>query len=180
MQAIGYIRAGHEFDTRDELKADGYAATVPRKVITTSRGKDRKAKLEDVPLLPNYVFFDCTVDQYHRLIRTAGQYKYLASTFQIVPARLEANMNRWAAGIEREAQREVQRYKNGEELSLYQNGEELHVVNGPFAEWLSGQHVTFVSMVQSAHDIFPRAKVAVDLFGRVVEMNVDPLHIRRA
>ena len=46
MQAIGYIRAGHEFDIRDELKSHGYAATVPRKVETVSRGKDRKPKLE--------------------------------------------------------------------------------------------------------------------------------------
>jgi len=180
MQAIGYIRAGHEFDVRDELHADGYAATVPRKVITTSRGKDRKAKLEDVPLLPNYVFLNLTVPRYHELIRTARQYKYLAGTFQFVPMRLEANLERWAAGIEREAQREVERYKRGEELSLYQNGEHLHVCSGPFAEWLENQHVTFVRMVQEAHDTFPRAKVAVDLFGRVVEMNVDPLHVRRA
>lgn len=180
MQAIGYSRAGHEFDVRDELVAAGYAVTVPRKVITTSRGKDRKARLEDVPLLPNYIFLDCSVDQYQRLISEGGKYKYLARTWQFIPPRLEANMTRWAAGIEREAQREVQRYKNGEELSLYRNGEELHVVNGPFAEWLAGQHVTFISMVQSAHDTFPRAKVAANLFGRVVEMNVDPLHIKRA
>jgi len=180
VQIIAYARANREFDVRDDLRAEGYAATVPRKVITTSRGKDRKAKLEDVPLLPNYIFLDMTVDQYHRLISTGGQYKYLASTFQIIPKRLEANMTRWAAGIEREAQREVERYKRGEELSLYQNGEHLHVIHGPFAEWLQDQHVTFVSMVQEAHDTFPRAKVAVDLFGRVVEMNVDPLHIKRA
>jgi len=141
MQAIGYIRAGHEFDVRDELRADGYSATVPRKVVTTSRGKDRKPKLEDVPLLPNYVFLNLTVPRYHELIRTARQYKYLASTFQFVPMRLEANLERWAAGIEREAQREVDRYKRGEELSLFTQGEALHITHGPFAEWLSGQHV---------------------------------------
>lgn len=180
MQAIGYIRAGHEFDVRDELKSDGYAATVPRKVTTTSRGKDRKAKLEDVPLLPNYVFLDCTVEQYHRLIRSGGQYKYLASTFQIIPARLEANMNRWAAGVEMEAQREIDRYKRGEELSLYQNGEHLHITHGPFAEWLQNQHVTFLRMVQASHDTFPRARVEVNVFGRVTEVDVDPLHVRRA
>lgn len=180
MQAILYSRAGHEFDVRDELKTDGYAATVPRKVETVSRGKDRRPKLEDLPLLPNYIFLDCALDQYHRLIRTVGQYKYLASTFQIIPARLEANMTRWAAGIEREAQKEIERYKRGEELSLYRNGELLHVVHGPFAEWLQNQHVTFRRMIQAAHDTFPRAEVEVELFGRVTRVEVDPLHIRRA
>jgi len=180
MQAIGYIRAGHEFDVRDELRADGYSATVPRKVVTTSRGKDRKARLEDVPLLPNYVFLNLTVPRYHELIRTARQYKYLAGTFQFVPKRLEANLERWAAGIEREAQREVDRYKRGEELSLYQNGEHLHVTHGPFADWLHNQHVTFRRMVQASHDVFPRAEVEVELFGRVTKLEVDPLHVRRA
>ena len=180
MMCIAYGRAGHEFDIRDELLASGYAATVPRKVETTSRGKDRKPKLEDVPLLPNYIFLDVAVDQYHRLIRTTGQYKYLASTFQIIPARLEAHMTRWAAGIEATAQREVDRYKRGEELSLYQNGEQLHVIHGPFAEWLTNQNVTFRRMVQASHDTFPRAEVEVELFGRVTRLDVDPLHIRRA
>jgi len=173
MQAIGYIRAGHEFDVRDELRADGYSATVPRKVVTTSRGKDRKAKLEDVPLLPNYIFMDLSVEQYHRLLSSKGKFKYLASTFQIIPKRLEANMSRWAAGIEREAQREVDRYKRGEELSLYQNGEHLHVTHGPFADWLHNQHVTFRRMVQASHDVFPRAEVEVELFGRVTKLKAE-------
>jgi transcription antitermination factor NusG len=180
MQAIGYIRAGHEFDVASELKADGFAATVPRKVETTSRGKDRKPKLEDVPLLPNYVFLDMTVAQYHALLSSKGQYKYLASTFQIIPARLEANMNRWAAGIEATAQKEVERYKRGEELSLFRNGEHLHVTHGPFAEWLDGQNVTFRRMVQAAGEPFPAVEVETELFGRVTRVTVDALHVRRA
>ena len=180
MQIIAYGRAGHEFEIRDELKADGYAATVPRKVITTSRGKDRKAKLEDVPLLPNYIFLDMTLDQYHQLIRTSGQYKYLTSTFQIIPHRLERNMTRWAAGIEATAQKEIDRYKRGEELSLFRQGEHLHITHGPFAEWLDGQNVTFRRMVHAAHNTFPRAEVEVELFGRVTRLEVDPLDVRRA
>lgn len=180
MQAIGYARAGHEFDLRDELQADGYAITVPRKIITTSRGKDRKAKLEDMPLLPNYLFFDLTLNQYHQLIRDAGKYKYLASTYQIIPKRLERNMDRWAAGVERIAQKEIDRYKRGEELSLFTEGETLEVTEGPFATWLESQHVTFVCMVQAAHDVHPRAKVEAELFGRVTELDLDPLHVRRA
>lgn len=180
MQIIAYGRAGHEFDIRDEIKLDGYAATVPRKVETVSRGKDRKPKLEDTPLLPNYIFLDMSVDQYHRLIRSGGQYKYLASTFQIVPARLEANMNRWAAMIEREAQREIDRYKRGEELSLFTNGEAVKVTEGPFAEWLDGQNVTFRKMVQAAGDPFPSVEVETELFGRVTRVTVDALHVRRA
>lgn len=180
MQIIAYGRAGHEFDIRDELKLDGYAATVPRKVETVSRGKDRRPKLEDTPLLPNYIFLDMAVDQYHRLIRTGGQYKYLASTFQIVPARLEANMNRWAAGIEAIAQKEIARYKRGEELSLFTQGESLHVTHGPFAEWLEGQNVTYRRMVQAAGDPFPSVEVETELFGRVTRVTVDALHVRRA
>jgi transcription antitermination factor NusG len=180
VQIIGYIRAGHEFDIRDELKTDGYAATVPRKVETVSRGKDRKPKLEDIPLLPNYVFIDCTVDQYHRLLSSKGQYKYLASTYQIIPARLEANMSRWAAGIEATAQREIERYKRGEELSLFTQGEALHVTHGPFAEWLANQNVTFRRMVQAASDPFPSVEVETELFGRVTRVTVDALHVRRA
>lgn len=180
MQLIAYGRAGHEFDIRDELKADDYAATVPRKVETVSRGKDRRPKLEDVPLLPNYIFLDMVLDQYHRLIRTAGQYKYLASTFQIIPARLEANMSRWAAGIEATAQREIERYKRGEELSLFTRGESLHITHGPFAEWLEGQNVTFRRMVQAAGEPFPSVEVETELFGRVTRLNLDALHVRRA
>jgi len=180
VQIIAYGRAGHEFDIRDELKLDGYAATVPRKVETVSRGKDRKAKLEDVPLLPNYIFLDMSVDQYHRLIRSGGQYKYLASTFQIVPARLEKAMTLWANSIEAEAQREIDRYKRGEELSLFQNGEAVKVTEGPFAQWLDGANVTFRKMAQAAHDTFPRAEVELELFGRVTKVEVDPLHVRRA
>lgn len=180
MQAIGYIRAGHEFEIRDELKADGYAATVPRKVETVSRGKDRKPKLEDVPLLPNYVFLDMTVAQYHRLLSSKGQYKYLASTFQIIPARLEANMLRWAAGIEATAQKEIERYKRGEELSLFTKGEALHITHGPFAEWLANQNVTYRRMVQAAGEPFPSVEVETELFGRVTRVTVDALHVRRA
>lgn len=180
MQIIAYGRAGHEFDIRDELKADGYAATVPRKVETVSRGKDRKPKLEDTPLLPNYIFMDMTVDQYHQLIRAVGQYKYLASTFQIIPARLEAKMNRWAAGIEATAQKEIERYRRGEELSLFTKGEALHVTHGPFAEWLDRQNVTFRRMVQAAGQPFPNVEIETELFGRVTRVTVDALHVRRA
>jgi len=180
MICIGYARTGREFDLRDDLRDDGYAVTVPRKVVTTSRGKDRKAKLEDMPLLPNYLFFDLTLDKYHDLMRGCGKYKYLASTFQIVPSRLEANMTRWAAGIEREAQAEIERYKRGEELSLYTKGEALHVTHGPFAEWLEGQRVTFRRMVQAAGEPFPKVEVETELFGRITRLQVDALHIRRA
>lgn len=180
MQVIAYGRASHEFDLRDELKAAGYAATVPRKVEAVSRGKDRKAKLEDIPLLPNYIFLDVTVDQYHELIRANGQYKYLAGTFQIIPARLEKNMTRWAAGIEREAQKEIDRYKRGEELSMFQNGEGVRITDGPFADWLQGQNVTFRRMVHAANDPFPSVEVETELFGRVTRVTVDALHVRRA
>lgn len=180
MQCISYIRAGHEFTIRDELIADGFAATVPRKVITTSRGKDRKPKLEDQPVLPNYCFLDLTVDQYHRLLRTSGQYKYLASTFQIIPARLEASMTRWAEAIEREALKEVERYLRGEELSLFKAGEALSVTHGPFAEWLDGQAVTFRRMVQAAGEPFPSVEVETQLFGQMARVKIDALHVKRA
>lgn len=180
MQVIAYARSGHEFDIRDELKEAGCAATVPRKVEIVSRGKDRKAKLEDIPLLPNYVFLEMTLDGYHALTRTGGKYKYLASTYQIVPLRLEANMRRWMAGIEATAQREIERYKRGEELSLFTQGEALHVTHGPFAEWLEHQHVTYRRIVQAAGDPFPSVEVETELFGRITRVTVDALHVRRA
>lgn len=180
MKIIGYSRAGHEFDVRDELKSDGYAATVPRIVVTTSRGKDRKAKLEDQPLLPNYLFLDLTVNQYHALITTMGKYKWLASTFMSVPRHLEASLSRWAATVEAEAQREIDRYRRGEELSLFTKGEAIKVTSGPFAEWLEGQTVTFRRMVQSAHNKFPEVEVETELFGRITVLRADPLHIKRA
>lgn len=180
MQIIGYARAGREFDLREELKADGYAVTVPRVVTAVSRGKDRKAKLEDAPLLPNYLFFDMTVDQYHSLTSAGGKYKFLSSTYQIVPMRLNASMNRWVARVEREAQREVERYKRGEELSMFQNGEGVRITDGPFAEWLDGQNVTFRRMVHAAHQPFPSAEVEVSIFGRITKLEVDPLSVRRA
>ena len=180
MQIIAYARASHEFDTRDALRWDGFSAIVPRRVEPVSRGKERRPKLEDAPLLPNYVFIDLSADGYHRLIRSRGKYKWMAGTFLTIPIHLERAMSRWAETVEAEAQRELDRYRRGEELSLFSCGEAVRITEGPFAEWIEGQNITFRRMVQAAHDTFPRAEVEVELFGRIARLEVDPLHVRKA
>ena len=178
MKIIGYARSGHEFDTAEDLRSFDIAAITPRDIKAESRGKNRRPKITDEPLWPNYIFGTVTTEEYYWLMTNLHRFKYLAGTFLIVPTKLERQLDIAVEAAERAAQRKLHSLLGEDIPSPYKPGEKLSVVAGPFLDWLGDQGVTFRKMAQAPHDQFPRIKVEAEVFGRVTEIELDPMHVR--
>ena len=58
----------------------------------------------------------------------------------------------------------------------YSDGDILEIMAGP----LMGQLATFRKLAETDHDLFPRIRADVELFGRVASIDLDPIDARRA
>lgn len=169
---IGSAKSGREFEVRDAILALGAMAYVPRKIEALRRGKQRWAEAVESPVLPNYVFVDCTDDEWHGL----RSVKHLSGTMLRVPG---ATVRSIQAFLDREAKAYAERralYDAGERLSQYTSGDEIEIFGGPFA----GRLATFRSMTQADGEMFPRLRAETEVMGRVVTFNLDPINVRKA
>ena len=82
MNWIGYAKAGREFEVAEAIAATGASASVPRKVEAKRVPTKRRPVPVTMPYLANYVFIDCTAEQWHAIHRI----KHLAATMRQVPS----------------------------------------------------------------------------------------------
>lgn len=172
MLVIGYAKSSKEFDVEADLTAMGIQAEVARKIEYKRQGKRRYADAITEPDLPNYVFIECTADQWHQL----ASVKHLAKTTIFVgpqeARRVRDYLDASRAAYDR--QREAQ--EAGERVSEFKAGDTLQIMSGPLAGCLA----RFRRIVETDHDPFPRIQAEGELMGRIVTVDVDPIHARKA
>lgn len=183
---IGYAKAGREADVAEATRALGASVRFARKIDAIRRGNQRWAEAVEAPILPNFLFIDVDDATWHRL----REVKFLAHTLTRVPSgelrrtpKLKDGTPLPPVGIlpfldaadaalaERQAQIEA-----GQRVSEYQAGDVLTILGGP----MNGLLARFRKIVETAHDPFPRIKAEVDVMGRAVTIEVDPINARRA
>lgn len=159
-----------EFDAQEEAEALGLTCYVPRRVDLIRQGKRRRPDPVIRPFLPGYIFVETNADGWH-LLKSS---KHFRSWFGIGPnetRRVMAFIDR----CEAEYQERWAQIEAGERVSEYQPDDLLEVLEGGFREKL----LKFSRTVEDAKG-WPVVLAKTELFGREVEVPLDPLLVRRA
>jgi transcription antitermination factor NusG len=185
---IVYARTGREFDVEEQATTLGIQAIVPRRVDIIRRGKRRWPDAIESPFLPNYVFVWMTEEEWHwlkdipevcsmmavgpnetRKVREFIGKSDLAYQERMAEIREAQNAER-ADHKTRKA-----RFAAVRRLSEYEPGALIDIISGP----LQGQMARFRKMVERADELFPKIAADMDLMGRVVPVEIDPLDARK-
>lgn len=172
MWVIGYAKATKEFEVQDALRDMGIAACVPRKVEAKRVPTKRRPVPVTTPYLRNYVFIECSAEQWHDL---AGV-KHLAKTTVFVSKGEVKLLRAFIDTTEAEYLDRMGAIEAGQRVEEYSPGDMIEITGGP----LAGQLARFRRIVESAHDLFPRLRAEGELFGQSVTVDVDPIHARKA
>lgn len=171
---IAYARAGHEFAATDAIRDLGVECWCARKIEfkRIAQSKDRRPQAIISPLLRNYLFIDCPADRYLAVVAT----KNVASTMRMVGTTEARHVMAWLDARRDDFDHRQAQIDAGERLSEYQPGDAMEILRGP----LAGQFATFRRIVESDHELFPRAEVETDMMGGKRRASVDILDVRRA
>ena len=169
---MAYAKSGKELEVKDALAEDGITAHCALKVEMKRVGKRRRPDVFVEPLLPNYLFIECTDEQYLVAIGT----KHLASTMTMVPAGDKASVMRFIGRAQDAFSERMAKIDAGERLDQFQVGDLLDVLEGP----LAGLVATFRGIVDRDRSIFPVISADVEFMGGVVRAEIDPISVRAA
>jgi transcription antitermination factor NusG len=169
----GYAKAGREFAVQADIEALGMSAWVARQINAKRVPTSRVAVAVIAPYLPNYVFIECSDDQWHRL----REVKHLASTLApIAPRVAREYLDPFRAQIDAAFAERQEAISAGAAVAEYNPGDLLQIMAGP----LAGHLATFRKLAETDHDLFPRIRADVELFGRTTTIDIDPINARRA
>lgn len=171
---IGYARSGLEAQVVEDIRAIGIDARVALKIEAIRRGKQRWPEAVTTAVFPNYVFINCTADEWHMLKGV----KNLATTFYPAPARV---YERIIVPLIDEADRTYAERKAkidaGERVAEYQDGDQLMLLAGK----LAGTLATFRKLVEAGEYGFPEivAELPASIGGKPMMIRIDPLEAKR-
>ena len=170
---VGYARAGHEFAVQADIEATGASAWVARQINAKRVPTSRVAVAVVAPYLSNYVFIQCTDDQWHQL----RDIKHLSASLSPVSPKAAARyLDPFKAKVDADFSARQDAIAAGAKVMEYSDGDVLEIMAGP----LMGQLATFRALAETDHDLFPRIRADVELFGRVTSIDLDPINARRA
>lgn len=182
MKYLGYVHGGktriggeqvhNEFIVEAELNAIGVDAWVGRALVAERRGKNRKPDFYERPYLPNYIFMDIPNELYFKAQAVRG----LASTFTGICAAEIASLERFKGFVQAEYAEQDRLRRNGQIQTVYKVGQALKSVSPMFEDRL----LTFRAIVERAGDIHPKVQASVEMMGREVMVELDPLDVRAA
>jgi len=169
---FGYAKAGREFEVQQSLRDLGIRCEVPRKVEAKRVPTKRMPVAVTTPYLGNYVFIECSGDQWH----LAHTVKHLASTMVPIGQReAERDLASFMRRTEDAYQARAAAIEAGERVVEYKQGDTVEILSGP----LAGKLATFRRIVETAQDLFPRLEADVVILGGTTKVNLDPIHARR-
>lgn len=171
---LGWAVTGKEFVAMDDMDRHGIDYWRGVRVEFERRGKQRTAEPHEYPALHNYIWIRLQSDQAHLLSKV----RFLGSTFHILNKEALRQFQRFSEIVD--AKREEARRIEGNRKAIadyaaYQPGDALEIIGGP----LAGEMATFARMIQTAHNLFPTIKAEMELMGRTVPMELDPLDVKR-
>lgn len=170
---IGYARAGQEFAVQSDIEELGISAWVPRQINAKRVPTSRVAVPVIAPYLSNYVFIECTDDQWHLL---RGIKNLSATLAPVSPRAAKAYLAPFREKIEADFTARQDAIAAGAKVMEYNPGDVLEVIGGSMA----GLLVTFRKLVESDRDLNTRIAADLHLFGRVSTISLDPIQVRRA
>lgn len=165
-----YVRTGKEFDAQEECETLGITCHVPRRVDMIRQGKRRRPDPVVKPFLPNYVFIEATPAQWHDLKDT----KLIRTTMGIGEGNARL-VHRFIAKVEADYAERMAQINAGERVSEYAENDLLEILEGGFREKL----LRFSRVAEGANG-FPIVLAKAELFGREVEVPLDPLIVKKA
>lgn len=152
-----------------------------RTVEFLRKGKQRYATPEYLPALPGYVFAEIPDEVFGAAVHVKGAW---GSALPIIQMQKRLHLTETPHDIAmrffarlKSKRDEAERIKTRADLvAEFDPGDPLEILRGPFMEQLG----TFQKMVHSAHEMFPKLRVEMELMGRKTMVDVDPLDVRRA
>lgn len=160
-----------EFAVERQLREMGIEADAMEKITLKRQGKRRRPDAISEPLLAGYVFADIPPDMFAAAVRVAGAWGQAMAVPRAEATSVRKFMDA-ATAARTEALRAVQ---NCEAVTQYDRGEVLEILSGPFRDQLAA----FQRVVQSARDEHPRLRLQMEAFGRSVDVEVDPLDVKK-
>lgn len=159
-----------EFDAQEEAEALGLTCYVPRRVDLIRQGKRRRPDPVIRPFLPGYIFVDTDAEGWH-MLKSA---KHFRTWFGIGPAEAR-RVRAFIEQVEADFARRMEQIGAGERVSEYQPDDLLQVLDGGFREKL----LRFSRVVENANG-WPVILAKTEMFGREVEVPLDPLIVKKA
>lgn len=153
----------------EECEALGITAYAPRRVDMIRQGKRRRPDPIISPAWPGYLFADITEEQWHWLADTKH-----CKTLMWIPDRVARMILDRIAVIEAEFHKRMAQIEAGERVWHFDPGDLLDVIEGPFV----GHVAIFRKMAEAGATV--RVKAEVELFGHMVPVDIEPLHVRKA
>lgn len=172
MMWLAYAKAGKELEVQAALSELGITAHCAKVVEVKRVGKRRKPDVFVEPLLPNYLFVDCTAEQYLDVISV----KHIAPTMAAIPKGDDFAVRAFLLRAGSEFDTRMAKIDAGERVEQFSVGDLLKVLDGP----LSGLTATFRGIVEGDRGAFPSIIADVELMGRVVPTNFDVLDVKAA
>jgi transcriptional antiterminator NusG len=171
MNWIGYATRHHETEVADALKDTGIYAWVAIEARMVRKGKQRWPELVEEPLWPNYIWINCPDERFTDMLAV----KHLAPTFRAIPTQYLRHLRAIMDRVD-EARADMRyRIDQGERIAHFAPGEPIKL-SGPLADFAAN----FVRLVERPDSIFARIEAEVQVMGRTVKIDVDPLDVRRA
>jgi hypothetical protein len=171
---LAYARNGTEWQVIEDIRALGINARAAFRIEAIRRGKQRWPEAVTSAIFPNYVFVDCSADEWHQMQGV----KNLGSTFYMVPPRIyERVIVPMLDAADAEYARCKERIEAGERLTEYQDGDQLLMMTGK----LAGTIATFRRLVEAGEYGFPEivAELPATLGGKPIAVRVDPLDAKK-
>ena len=167
-----YVRGGREFEVEQAIQEMGLGVYCARRMRFIRKGKKRRAEPEVSPYLGNYIFVDIPAERYLDVLAV----KYLAGTTYALSGRDMRALGAFKDAVDTEYAEQDRKRRNQEAISEFTPGQALKMLDGQFSDNM----LTFRSLVERPHDIYPKIKAEMELFGQTVSVEVDPLQVRAA
>ena len=169
---LGYARTGREFQVTEDLNAIGLQTWCGRKLEFIRRGKKRRPEPVESPYLQNYIFAELPAE---RFLEVRG-IKGLAKTLTPLCAPDMLSLARFQSEVEAEYQKAKAIARNQDAICEYKAGQALTVISGNLQDTM----LRFREMVERAHDMHPKIRADMELFGQTVSVEIDPLDVKSA
>ncbi len=166
---LAYSR--NEFAALEECETLGLECYVPRRVDLIRQGKRRRPDPVISAAWPRYLFVEVAPEEWHWLKDSKN-----VRSLMWVGDREAQIIRKQANAIERAFLKRMAQIEAGERVLEYEPGDLMQIVSGEFA----GHLATFTRMAEKAGDMFPRIKAEMEMMGRVVPMDLDPLDVKKA
>jgi len=170
----GYAKAGMEAQVVEAISALGIDARVALKIEAIRRGKQRWPEAVTSAVFPNYIWINCTADEWHRLHNV----KHLTATmFPVAPREYQREVLPVLEYAAKEYAERKAKIEAGERVQEYQDGDTLMMLAGK----LAGTLAPVRRLVEAGEYGFPEivAELPATLGGKPMMVRVDPLEAKK-